>query len=428
MGWLETSISGVPTPWANRIKISVDGSKIEGDLTNFPIFIKVGTGAGTTDRDTSVVSATLASVPGYKSKSLAITSSDGTTQQYVEIEKWDATTSGIWMWTKVPALSSGTDTNLYLYYDDSMPENTTYVGDVGDVPAMAVWDSNFKLVCHLDSTLTDSTNNNNDGTNSGADDVTGIVADAKSFPDTADKITFSTNNYGSSNTYTVETIVYPTSETGVHLWESDNALGAPSMEGSSTTLNYWTNNATSISTGNLGTTAYRYLAAKYDKTQTSKALIVDASVMGTESTNVSDTFGSSFYLGNRGKSGGFGVDARNYGGTVDELRVSVVARSDAWLKATYYSNFDNLLSYSAPLAAPTFKFDGYVQVLGSPAARKVGLFRRSTMELVDSNTSSSSTGYFELYSPHSDYHFVVILPDIDDDYNLLSYDKINPEN
>ncbi len=36
----------------------------------------------------------------------------------------------------------------------------------------------------------------------------------------------------------------------------------------------------------------------------------------------------------------------NYTGAIDEVRLSNVARSDAWIKATYYSLTDNLLSYS----------------------------------------------------------------------------------
>jgi hypothetical protein len=75
----------------------------------------------------------------------------------------------------------------------------------------------------------------------------------------------------------------------------------------------------------------------------------------------------------------------------------------------------------------TFYYEGYVNVQGVPAARKVHLHRRSTGELVDSTTSSGTTGYFKLQSIYSDYHYVIVLSDINEGFSLLFDDKIHPE-
>jgi hypothetical protein len=236
------------------------------------------------------------------------------------------------------------DVDISDFIINSAASITGFVGDTGTIPAQNVWDSNFKLVCHLDSNLLDSTNRKNNGTNTGADDVAGKIGDAKRFPDTADRVTFPTNSYSTTNTYTIETLVKPTTETGVHLWEG-SALSSPSIEGASNNLNFWVGNSSNINTGTLTTGIWYYLAAKYDKANTKQSLWMNDSEVDNNTVDVSDTLGSSFPLGNRILSG-TGQYSRNYGGSVDELRISIVVRSDAWLKATYYSNWNTLLNYT----------------------------------------------------------------------------------
>jgi hypothetical protein len=125
---------------------------------------------------------------------------------------------------------------------------------------------------------------------------------------------------------------------------------------------------------------------------------------------------------------GYSTDAdRHWKGTVDEVRVSSTRRSSAWVKADYYSNLDDLITYGGEQPAPVFYFNGYVQLEGVPVERTVCLYRRSTGELMDTTTSSGSAGYFEVGSHYNEYHYVVILPALADNYNLLGYDKIHPE-
>lgn len=61
-------------------------------------------------------------------KKIAVTKSDGTTQCYVEIEKWDHASKQAWLWVKVPSIRISVDTDLYLYYDKDHADNTDYVG------------------------------------------------------------------------------------------------------------------------------------------------------------------------------------------------------------------------------------------------------------------------------------------------------------
>jgi hypothetical protein len=142
-----------------------------------------------------------------------------------------------------------------------------------------------------------------------------------------------------------------------------------------------------------------------------------------EPTDIKD---SSEHLG-LGAKYDAGTPSNFFDGILEEIRISKIARTAAWIKATYYSNWNDLITYGSTQNRPIFLFNGYVRVEGSPAARTVHLFRRSTGELMDSVVSNSSSGYFEIGSNYNDYHFVVILPELAEHYNLLSYDKIHPE-
>ena len=85
MGWL----SG----WSKRIKITVDNTYIDNDLTHFPIPILLGESVGQTNIDVSDIFDVL----GVNSKKIAVTKSDGLTQLYVEIERWNSIEySGYW--------------------------------------------------------------------------------------------------------------------------------------------------------------------------------------------------------------------------------------------------------------------------------------------------------------------------------------------
>ncbi|MFQ5867830.1 MAG: DUF2341 domain-containing protein, partial [bacterium] len=139
-GWL----SG----WGKRVKITTDNTDIDSALSNFPVLIYLSSASG---RDSPKDDVTFVfDEVGSNSKKIAVTTSDGTTQCYVEIEKWDSVSEKAWLWVKVPSISSTADTDLYLYYDNTQADNTAYVGDKESTPAMDVWSNNFGGVWHLD--------------------------------------------------------------------------------------------------------------------------------------------------------------------------------------------------------------------------------------------------------------------------------------
>jgi hypothetical protein len=129
-----------------KLKLTIDSSKVDGDLTNFPVNITLSSGTGQTGFDATAVFDELLAISS--TKNIAITDSNDN-QLYIEIERWDWENEEANLWVKVPTIASGTDTNLYLYYDTTVSGNITYVGDTGDTPAQNVWDDNFVGVWHM---------------------------------------------------------------------------------------------------------------------------------------------------------------------------------------------------------------------------------------------------------------------------------------
>lgn len=82
---------------------------------------------------------------------IAFTTSDGETQLYADCELFDdSEQKAIYHISKTGwTVSSSTDTDIYLYYDNTAGHNTTYVSKSGGTAAQSVWDSNFKAVYHM---------------------------------------------------------------------------------------------------------------------------------------------------------------------------------------------------------------------------------------------------------------------------------------
>ena len=130
--------------WSYRVEITIDSDKIDAALADFPVLLYLSTSSGIGHDDVSFVFDEL----GAEKLKLAVTTGDGTTECYVEIEKWDSANKEAWLWVKVPNIASDTDTTLYLYYDRTQPDNTTWVGETGTTPAKNVWNSDFVGVWH----------------------------------------------------------------------------------------------------------------------------------------------------------------------------------------------------------------------------------------------------------------------------------------
>lgn len=127
-----------------RKAIEIDYNKVVATLTDFPVLISI------TDTDL---------MDDAQDDGDDIAFFLGTTQLAHEVESFKGTTGELQAWVNVPTLSSDTSTTIYMYYGNATCESQENVA--------GVWDSNFKMVQHLNETTGthyDSTGNDNGGT------------------------------------------------------------------------------------------------------------------------------------------------------------------------------------------------------------------------------------------------------------------------
>ena len=339
--------------WSKRMTITIDHSKIVNTLNNFPVMIYLSNSSGRFTNDVSYVFDELQSANNRKK--IAITTSDGITQCFVEIERWDATNREAWLWTKVPIISSSQDTLLYLYYDKNQADNTAHVGDAASTAAMNVWDSNFRLVLHLPESSgvhQDSTSNSNVGVPQGAvtQGVSGEIDGADAFDGTNGRVQIQdspTLDFTNSQ-LTIEAWVklssLPTTEAVIARKDNQWQIG---FINSHTIRNLvktdgtdgWT--VANDESYPFQTNTWYHLTFTYDGSKITN--IIDAQQVGSTHTVTGNIVYNSapLYLAYCVYSGGY------LNGVIDEVRISNVARSDAWIKASYESNRDNLVAYGA---------------------------------------------------------------------------------
>ena len=351
----ELEIEGWLSGWANRIKLTISNTNVDAALFDFPILVYLSTSSGIGNVDVSEVFDEL--TQDANRKKIAITTSDGETECYVEIERWDDANEKAWLWVKVPYILAYTGTELYLYYDKDHIDNTTYVGDTTDAVTHNVWDANFKGVWHMaqdpngDATdaIKDSTSPAYEGTPSGTmlteDLVDGQIGKGIDFDGGDDRLNFG-NILPATSDLTISAIIKTL----------DVALDFQCIMAkvSGTTMNYgfylkgdevhfqfytggWKTHTST--TANLSPGTLYDVAVIFDVQNDSVKLYVDGveKYSAAETTDPTSNTHPTYIAHDSG--------AEWFIGGLDEIRFSDSVRSAAWIKATYYSNWDTIVTF-----------------------------------------------------------------------------------
>ena len=357
--------------WTKRRKVTVSNTNIDSNLTHFPLLLTLGTSVGTGNTDVSSIFDELTS-DANRTK-IAFTKTDGTTQLYAEIEKWDDAneTAVIWISKSDLVLASGATTDVYMYYDSAQSANTTYIGDTNATVAENVWDSNFKMVQHMadgasTSATYDSTSNDNDGAKSGAaqpTQVAGEIGESQDFEDTnAEYITvaedssldvgasvdFTIGFWVKSSTNETQAVYYKYTDTDGYLvlFRKTTGIAQVTIRDGATALS--TQGATDLTDGN-----WHYVVCVVDRDVEARIYVAgieessyaqQPNITGIATGDLSNAVAS--IIGSDSRDPG-NVDL-NLDGGLDELRVSIgIARSAAWIKANYYAQTDALVAWGA---------------------------------------------------------------------------------
>jgi hypothetical protein len=357
------------TGWDKRVRIDIDKNDVYDTLSDFPILVHLSNSSGRNNDDVTFVFDEIQS--DANRKKIAVTTSDGTSQCYVEIENWNNINEQAWLWVKVPNISNTSDTSIYLYYDADQADNTNYVGDPNSTPAENVWDSSFKGVWHLSETsgglgsLKDSTSNNNDGTDNGSPilGATGKIDSAVNFDGINDYINITNSaSLQFTNSLTIEAwvnlqsfgsgsdvdIILRKGEGNPNDWQlaiHNQKIGLRIEENDDSGLD---------GSSSLTATTWYYIVGTWNGSI--REVNLNGSIDGAGSKTdsiIPDT--RDIYIGGRATT-----DLSM--GIIDEVRASNTTRNAAWIKASYKSGRDDLLDFGIE-EVPTnaYKLDLEVQ-------------------------------------------------------------------
>jgi len=348
--------------WDKRIKLDIDyTNKIGASVTWFPvtIFLKDANG------DSTKVFTEITT----NSRKIAITKADGTTELKGEIELWsyDAGTpanSVAIIHTSATGWTIDDDMSVYLYYDNDHAVNDNIGIVPGSSPASDVWDGSFKVVYHLGeddtgTTINDSTSNDKDAAkdaNADPSQDTGKIGKGQHFDiANTEKITIPTLAISGRTEVTWELWFKSDVENNtlqqlfVYNNDADNLFLRTDINAGTTNKiilfcyadagGGWSDNTTAYTS-----TGWHHIVGRA-KEDDFLDLFVDGVKIGTPVAigsfiDLGNQFGD--YLG-KTRSG----DLNYTDGIIDEFRLSLAKRSDAWIKAIYNSGNDSLLTYGS---------------------------------------------------------------------------------
>ena len=325
--------------WSYRKLITIDHTKIDETLTDFPVLVKLTS----SNFDFSKALST-----GYD---IRFTSDNGTTLLKYERERHDQANSLAEYWVKVPSISNTSPTNFYLYYGKS---------DAADgADPTNVWDANYKGVWHkkdiTTSTINDSTVNANNGTKRAANEpieADGKIGKAQDYDGTDDYISLGS---GSSLNITGTALTLETwfnldvIESGAIICKANSVGEAPykqyTLEISNSKLlfgadyngTFAVNNDTTVIT-----TGWKYVVVTYDGSNVRFYIDSALSTSPSRTGNIGSHSTWELLFSGVNYSKTYGID-----GKMDETRISSITRSVAWIKASYNSGNDSLLIYGS---------------------------------------------------------------------------------
>ena len=351
-GWL--------TGWTKRVKITIDSGDVDTALSDFPVLIYVSDSSGINGEDITFVFDEV----GANSLKIAVTLSDGITECYTEIEKWDLGNEKAWLWAKISAISNITDTDIYLYYDNDHADNTDKVGPTNSVPAENVWDTNYDGVYHLKESSTpviDSTINDFDLTAHGnptyqqagkIDGAIGFDGDADSFD--RDNL-LAAGLTGVSVEAWIEADTFPVLPGGIIFYHGDNAQFQLKIFSPDTfRFGVYFPVATWILVDDdpyVVDTQY-HVAGTWLKNDFIRLYVNGVEVETTAVPNEFLIDPGTAYNPSIGAFSFNNVPSQEFDGIIDELRISSITRSPSWIKTTYETGRDDLLDFESEQEAP----------------------------------------------------------------------------
>jgi len=315
--------------WLYRQKITIDHTKVGADLTDYPVYVNLAN-----------LSSGFFSHVKSDGGDIRITKSDGITEVPVEVVSITVGSSiGEIHFKATGTLATASDTEFYIYYGNSGASLPAIDSTYG---AENVWDSNYKLVYHMDgsgSSIIDSTSNSIDGTkltSTEPTEATGILGKAQHFDGRHDVITSA--NLTIDDPLTVQAWAKPDTTTPgafKRIVENNYITSFTLLTGAGDTADEY---------AFFTTDDYPDLSGAGDITDQSWSYLVGTHNAGSSRIRVNTTNGNTatnpapssvnipVYIGRYVVGGD---TKHSFDGLIDEVRISNIVRLDNWFLTEY---------------------------------------------------------------------------------------------
>lgn len=330
--YLKVDVSNwIAGTWLYRKLITIGST--DAVLTNFPVLVSL---ASTTNFDFSKASSTGADI--------RFTLSDGQTLLDFERETHIATSAAYWV--EIPSVSSSTaaSSTFYIYYGKA---------DATDVASStAVWDTNFQAVYHLKdlttSSTSDSTVNNRIADKKAANEpieASGKIAKGQDYDGTDDYIqktsfpAFGSGDWLAETWFKTDTLDV-SYDAILSCWEANGFVLYVDVATTKINANANGFGAAIAGTTNIATGTYYHTALM----RSGAVVYLYHNGVQEASTTIDYTYTSTVW--SIGQWDSTHIVNRFLNGIIDENRVTQgTSRTAAWIKASYNSGNDTLLTY-----------------------------------------------------------------------------------
>ncbi len=363
------SVTNVDNEWSRKRQLTFDNFAQAENLLDFPVLVKLVDGVNI---DYSRTQNAGQDLRFYDSNQLTLLPH--------QIEKWDESGTS-YVWVKVPQIDALSSTDsIWMYYGS--------IGAADGQQAAATWNSAYKAVIHMNNSISDSTSIGNNGTacagGGPSNTPSGRIGDGATFD-------------GSTQCFRVPTTGWSSSFGTVEIWakfDTAPAVALPSSPGmsrqvfshsdpanyatyhhriyltlvngsggggcSTQTNNYYVgigerfiNGCTGAGNGDTGSnltlSAWQHLVVSWNS-GAYKVYLNGAVLTPLFGTTYSTAGFTTNGLDASSMVGAFSGESEYFDGNADELRVSNVQRSDAWIAVEYKSMVDTLIAYGGEIS------------------------------------------------------------------------------
>jgi len=311
--------------WQHRKAIVIDHNKVVANLENFPILV-------------DIIDSDLREKAQPYGNDIVFADINGVKLNH-EIELYDNNTGHLVAWVTIPLLSSTSDTKLYMYYGNSEAENQQN--------SHSVWDSSYMMVQHLEEKYGtprfDSTVNGNNGTAYGGISKGSRIDGADVFDGLDDYVWVANSpSLNPSSAITIEAWMN-LSLTGsyINLVNKGDYSQYYLRLGPQAGNAYWcvkfSDGTVKSIEGGIGWAAnkWHYIVATLDTQTQMVKMYVDGvqKLSGTFASGKSIIASTNLVLISA-------ASQRQIKGVIDEVRISNITRSAAWIQTSYNNQKD----------------------------------------------------------------------------------------